>query len=347
MNKVSVAIVGAGGYTGQELVRLVLGHPRLRLVGVFGSDSSAGQPLGEIAPAFRNLTELVVEQASAESIAASGATHVFLATPHEYSMRHAPELLERGLTVLDLSGAFRLCDKDLYPKHYGFAHESSSTLASALYTIPELCRGAIPNARLISLAGCYATSVILPMAPHVRAGMLKEGEPIIVDATSGVSGAGRSPSVRTSFCEVSQSPYGVMTHRHEPEMIEHAGVDVIFTPHLGPYDRGILSTMHLHPKQGITRDDLLGVWTDAFSDSHFVRILPEGTWPSVSAVRHTNMIDLALEFDETRGRVIVFSALDNLLKGASGQALQALNIHLGFDECLGFGVGNAPSEVCV
>lgn len=330
-----VAVVGAGGYTGQELVELIVGHPALTLAGVFGSRESAGVPMASLAPKLRGVTAQVVQQASPEALIATGAKHVFLATPHELSMTLAPKLVELGITVFDLSGAFRLQNLDLYPKHYGFTHEHPASVESALYTIPELCKKKIAGSKLVSLAGCYATSVILPLTPIVRKGLLAPGRSVVVDSVSGVSGAGRKPSQKTSFCEVSQSPYAVLSHRHEPEMIEHAGTDVIFTPHLGTYDRGIVSTIHIEVASGVTRSDVEEALNDAFGEAPFVRLLPEGEWPSVAGVRHTNMIDIGLALDTDRNHLIVISALDNLLKGASGQAIQALNIHLGLDERVG------------
>lgn len=330
-----VAIVGVGGYTGQEALRLVLAHPRLTLAGVFGSPDTAGKAVAEVVPAFRGLVEGAVRETSAEGIRASGAGMAILATPHELSMRLAPELVAQGVDVFDLSGAFRLSEAGLYPKYYGFTHERTDILHEAVYGLPELAGERLRGAKLVSLPGCYATSVILPVRPLVRAGLLAAGRPVIVDATSGVSGAGRGASARTSFCEVSQSPYGVGFHRHTPEMEQHTGAEVVFTPHLGPYDRGILSTIHIELAPGVTRERILGAWAESVGKSVFVRVLPEGQWPSVGGVRQTNMIDLGLHVDAARGRAIVVSAIDNLLKGASGQGIQAINAQRGWDERLG------------
>ncbi|RNC81788.1 MAG: N-acetyl-gamma-glutamyl-phosphate reductase [Phycisphaera sp.] len=330
-----VAVVGAGGYTGQELVELITRHHALRLVGVFASANSAGTPISEIAPRLRGIVNPRVQETNAHAIAQSGATHVFLATPHELSMQLAPKLIEYDQIVLDLSGAYRLKNLDLYPVHYGFEHLHPSSVEEALYTIPELCSDKIPRAKLISLAGCYATSVILPLVPLVRAGLLEADRTVIVDSVSGVSGAGKKPAAKTSFCEVSQSPYAVLSHRHEPEMIEHTGTDIMFTPHLGPYARGILSTIHVDLSRGTTRPAIEAVLQEAFADSPFVRLLPDGAWPSVGGVTHTNMIDIGFAVDEKRCHLVLVSAIDNLLKGASGQAIQALNLHLGIDERTG------------
>ncbi|PHQ81365.1 MAG: N-acetyl-gamma-glutamyl-phosphate reductase [Phycisphaera sp.] len=336
-----IAIVGAGGYTGQELVELVLRHPSLHIEALFGSSDTAGKPFGSLVPRFHGCVNTMIRETSAQSIAATGVRHVFLATPHELSMTLAPKLVELGITVFDLSGAFRLSDLDLYPKYYNFAHANPDSVESALYTIPELCRESLPAAKLISLAGCYATSVILPMQPLVAAGLLDSSRPIVTDSVSGISGAGKKANAQTSFCEVSQSPYAVFTHRHEPEMIEHVGSDVIFTPHLAPYKRGILSTIHADLAPGVGRSQITDALETGFTDSPFVRLLPDGKWPSVGNVEHTNMIDIGFAVDDSRAHLILVSAIDNLLKGASGQAIQALNIHMDSEETLGFTAGSS------
>jgi len=330
-----VALVGVGGYAGQEALRLVLAHPRLELSGLFGSSDTAGKPLAEVVPAFRGLTSETIRETSASSITETDAEIAILATPHELSMRLAPELIAAGVKVFDLSGAFRLSDASLYPTYYGFTHETSDLLLAAIYGLPELVGDRIREAKLVSVPGCYATSVILPVAPLVREGVLDTSRPVIVDATSGVSGAGRAANARTSFCEVSQSAYGVGFHRHTPEMAQYTGVDIVFTPHLGPYDRGILSTIHADVEPGVTRDRVVKALESAYKDQPFVRVLPAGQWPTVNGVRHTNMIDIGVHVDERRHHLILISAIDNLLKGASGQGIQAINTHFGWDQRLG------------
>ncbi|MFI4894684.1 MAG: N-acetyl-gamma-glutamyl-phosphate reductase [Phycisphaerales bacterium JB058] len=330
-----VALVGVGGYTGQESLRLVLGHPRLELAGLFGSPDTAGKPLEEVVPSFRGVTQQTIGETSAKSIAETGAEIAILATPHELSMRLAPELLGAGVKVFDLSGAFRLSDPSLYPTYYGFTHETADLIYSAAYGLPELYATEIREARLITLPGCYATSVILPVTPLVREGVLDADRPVVVDATSGVSGAGRKASTRTSFCEVSQSPYGVGFHRHTPEMSQYTGADVVFTPHLGPYERGILSTIHADLQPGVTREQVVQTLERVYCDQPFVRVLPSGEWPTVKGVEHTNMIDIGVHVDERRHHMILISAIDNLLKGASGQGVQAINAHFGWDQRLG------------
>ncbi|MEO1478925.1 MAG: N-acetyl-gamma-glutamyl-phosphate reductase, partial [Bacteroidota bacterium] len=228
------AIVGVGGYTGQELVKLVAGHPKLTIAGLFGSASTASQPIQRVAPALAHIASGTINEGTADSIASTGAKAVFLATPHEASVTLAADLLHLGLTVVDLSAAFRLSDPSQYPTHYGFTHTRPDLLERAVYGLPELDRSRLPGTTLIASPGCYPTSAITPLAPLVRDGLIDTTQNIIIDATSGVSGAGRKANESTSFCEVSQSPYGVFSHRHQPEIDQYTGAPTIFTPHLGP-----------------------------------------------------------------------------------------------------------------
>lgn len=330
---VPVAIVGVGGYTGQELFRCIAAHPRLSIVGVFGSASTAGQPLGSVAPSLRSAAEFTVREGTPDAVAASGAEAVFLATPHEASVGLAASLLDAGLRVVDLSAAFRLRDPSLYTKHYGFEHARPDLLEAAVYGLPEMERDRLSGATLIAAPGCYPTSTITPIAPLIRSGVIDTSRDVIIDSTSGVSGAGRGASERTAFCEVSQSPYGVFSHRHQPEIDQYCGAATVFTPHLGPYARGICSTIHATLRDGVNANAAREALEAQYGTEPFVRLLPPGAWPSVGAVAHTNCIDLALA---TRGRhLIVVSCIDNLLKGASGQAVQAFNTSMGWDERLG------------
>ncbi|MEO0631030.1 MAG: N-acetyl-gamma-glutamyl-phosphate reductase, partial [Planctomycetota bacterium] len=206
------AIVGVGGYTGQELVKLVAGHPKLTIAGLFGSSSTANQPIECVAPALAHIATGTVNEGTADAIASTGAKAAFLATPHEASVTLAADLLHLGLTVVDLSAAFRLSDPSQYPKHYGFDQARPDLLESAVYGLPELDRSRLPGATLIASPGCYPTSAITPLAPLLRGQLIDTTQNIIIDATSGVSGAGRKANERTSFCEVSQSPYGIFSH---------------------------------------------------------------------------------------------------------------------------------------
>jgi N-acetyl-gamma-glutamyl-phosphate reductase len=309
----TACIVGVAGYTGQELAKIIAGHPRLRLAAMFGSESRSGEPIEEVAPALRGIVSGAVEAGTVDRVLACDAEVVFLATPHEASVPLAAELVRAGRTVVDLSAAYRLQDAAQYPVYYGFEHAERELLDSAVYGLPELFRSQLAGAKLIAAAGCYPTSVIVPVAPIAEAGLIEPGRRVIVDSTSGVSGAGRKANERTSFCEVSQTPYGVFSHRHQPEIDAYAGTPTLFTPHLGPYYRGICSTIHVDLAGDTSESDVRRVLEQAYVGEPFVRLLEPGVY----------------------GHLIVVSCIDNLLKGASGQAVQALNAAMGFDERLG------------
>lgn len=333
---VRAVVVGASGYSGAELVRILLAHPHAALAGLFGSAKRADGPVrfDELFPRFRGRTSLDLLPAEPAAITALKPDVAFLATPHAVSHDLAPALLDAGVRVFDLSAAFRLRDPAAYPKHYAFTHARPDLLARAVYGLAEFARDALPESRLVAVPGCYPTSAILPLRPLLRAGALDPARRPIVDSTSGVSGAGRSPELRSLFCEVSQQPYAVFAHRHTPEISEHAGAPVIFTPHLGPYDRGIVSTIHAELAPGWTFDRVHELMLLAFGRERFVRLLPKGAWPSAAGVRGTNCCDIAYAVDD-HGHLIVVSALDNLVKGAAGQAVQCMNIALGLDEPAG------------
>lgn len=338
MTKVRAVIVGAGGYSGAELAAILLRHPSVKIVGLFGSAKRGEGPavtMGSLFPRLRGRLELPVTPADAGVIAGSGADAVFLATPHEASIELAAEIAGRGQRVFDLSGAFRLKDAALYPRHYGFAHGHPELLAKAVYGLPELNREKIATANLVAVPGCYPTSAILPLAPLARAGAIERGRRPIVDSTSGVSGAGRLPTAKTHFCEVSLQPYNVLKHRHNPEINLHAGVQVVFTAHLGPYDRGILSTIHVDLAEGWTAERVTRTLREAYESEPFIRLLPPEEWPSVAAVRGTNFCDIGWVVDEGHRHVILVSAIDNLVKGAAGQAVQCLNVRFELPETAG------------
>jgi len=343
-------VVGASGYSGAELVALLCAHPCVELAGVFGSSSRAmepARPLGDAVPALRGICDLELRPWEAARAAALEPEVVFLATPHEFSHEVAPELLRDAggrCTVIDLSAAFRLKDAALYPRHYGFAHEHPDLLAAAVYGLPELDREPIASADLIAAPGCYPTGALLAIAPIIRAGLVSNAGPIVIDATSGVSGAGRALKQEMLFCEVGQRPYAVFSHRHQPEIRQGVAASsgkgiglppIVFTPHVGPYPRGILSTIHLTVAQQVRADDIAGAYREAFEREVFVRLRRSGDWPSVNDVVHTNFCDIAWAVDESIGHLIVVSAIDNLVKGAAGQALQCMNIRFGLPETAG------------
>jgi N-acetyl-gamma-glutamyl-phosphate reductase len=330
-----VAIVGAGGYTGAELVEILLAHPAVELVGLFASEKRAAssERFSDLFPRFAGRVDEVLLPTEVDAIAARHAEVVFLATPHEASLELAPALLARGITVFDLSAAFRLRDAALYPKHYGFPHTHADLLASAVYGLPELFRAALrENPALVAVPGCYPTASILALRPLAEAGALEPGRRAIIDATSGVSGAGRSPSLKVHFCELSLQAYNVLAHRHNPEIDAYVGAPTLFTPHLGAFDRGILATIHADLAPGWSAERVRKLYEARYASERFVQVLPAGRWPSIGAVRGTNLCHLGLAVDEAHRHVVLSSAIDNLVKGASGQAVQALNCVLGLDE---------------
>ncbi len=343
-----VVIVGAGGYSGAELASLILRHPGAELVGVFGSsrraDEGKVQTLAEVFPRFRGQVDLALRPASVPEIVALSPDAVFLCTPHEASIELAHALQGNRFPVLDLSAAFRLKDAGQYPAYYAFEHGHPEMLAVAADGLPELGREEIARADLSAVPGCYPTSAILALAPLARAGAVRvdaDGRvrrPVI-DSTSGVSGAGRALHLRSLFCEVHQQAYNVLKHRHQPEINAYAGVPTLFTAHLGPYERGILSTIHVDMAPGWGEERVRETLAEAYGGEPFVRLLPAGVWPSVGDVRGTNYCDIALAVDSSWGHLIVVSAIDNLVKGAAGQALQCMNIRLGLPETAGLLAG--------
>ncbi len=337
LSAVRAIVVGASGYSGAEAAMLLLRHPGVELVGLFGSLRRAGvadEPparLDELHPRLHGATDLRVGPYELAGALALKPDVAFLATPHEASEQIARDLLEAGVVVIDISAAFRFRDAARYAKAYGHEHASPDLLERAVYGIPEIHRSVLKSASLIACAGCYPTSVILPLRPLAQAGAIDWERRPIIDSTSGVSGAGRTPSQTVHFCEVSLQPYKVLSHRHQPEISEQVSGPVYFTPHLGAFDRGILSTIHV---------ELIGSWDgasvrrlleEAYQNEPFVNVLPQGRWPSVGAVRQTNRCDIGLAADED-GHLILVSAIDNLVKGAAGQAVQCMNVRFGFPE---------------
>lgn len=336
-----VVIIGAGGYSGAELVSILARHPGAEVVGLFASarrekGDQAGK-FDEIFPRFRGICELPVLPFEIGAVAALKPDAVFLATPHEASVELAPQLLKIGAVVLDLSAAFRLKNPGLYPKHYGFEHGHAALLKDAVYGLPELFREEIARAFLIAVPGCYPTSAILPLAPLERAGLIREGTRPIIDSASGVTGAGRGANVKYMLAEVSLQPYGVLSHRHQPEIDAYSGLPTLFTPHLVAFDRGILSTIHVELVQRATPDSVSRAFADAYAKEPFVRLLPSKSFPAVSDVRHTNFCDIGWAMDEPNAHLLVFGAIDNLVKGAAGQAVQCMNIRLGLGETTALG----------
>ena len=327
------AILGATGYTGVELLRLLAGHPHLDVVYATG-DSQAGQRIATLYPSLAAAyPTLVAEEHDASRLA--GLDVVFLCTPHESSLELVPELIGRVGVVVDLSAAFRLTDASQYPAWYGFTHTHPELLAKAVYGLPEVYRTELAGAKLIATPGCYVTAATLALRPLVAAGMIEQ-KGIIVDAASGVSGAGKALKSSSMFCAVDEdfTAYGLVSHRHTPEMQQLIGGEILFTPHLAPMNRGILATCYARPSSGVaTTDDVMGVLQSAYSNEPFVVV--SDSIPSTKATLGTNAVHITARVDPRTGHAIVISALDNLTKGASGGAVQAANVALGLPETSG------------
>jgi N-acetyl-gamma-glutamyl-phosphate reductase len=335
-----IAIAGASGYTGAELLRLLVSHPAARVVALT-ADTHANQPIDKIFPSLTGFFDLTCLPLDAARLAAE-AEFVFLALPHKASMTVGADLAARGVRVLDLSADFRLKDAAAYPRWYGMEHLRPDLLAEAVYGLPELHAEAIAAARLVAVPGCYPTSTILGLAPLVKHGLV-DIRTIVVDSISGVSGAGRKPELGTHYSEVNESlkAYGVTKHRHTPEIEQElstlAGreLTVTFTPHLAPLTRGILTTITAALVAPRSTAELLEVYREFYRGRAFVRVLPEGRLPETKQVLHSNLLDVGLVADPRTGRVVVVSAIDNLVKGASGQAVQCFNLMAGLDERAG------------
>jgi N-acetyl-gamma-glutamyl-phosphate reductase len=324
-----VAVAGATGYTGQELLRLLSRHPGVLLIAAMSSGQAGGpsRPL----PALARLWNGAVVPLSPETLARE-ADVVFLALPDSAAAELGPALVDEGVRVIDLSGAFRLRDAAARARWYPETHRLPPGVA---YGLTERERGAVARAQLVANPGCYPTAALLALAPLTEAGLLVAGADIIVDAKSGVSGAGKTPSERTHFSEIhgSLAAYGVFSHRHGAEIEQGMGREVTFTPHLVPIDRGILSTTYVRVAPGTTEEALADVYERAYQGATFVRLVGPSL-PEIKHVAHTNFCDIGWRVDPS-GRAVLVSVLDNLLKGASGQAVQNMNVMIGLDERTG------------
>jgi N-acetyl-gamma-glutamyl-phosphate reductase len=343
MKMKKVAIVGASGYSGEELVRLLLNHPHAELM-VVTSRSNAGQTLAQVFPKFashpKSKTLRFVEP-NAE-VLAKQADVVFLALPHGVAAEFAIPLTNAGVIVIDLSADFRLRSADVYKEFYAHEHPAPELLKKAVYGLPEHYREEIKKSLLIASPGCYPTSILLPTLPLLKAGLIKPAG-IIADSLSGVSGAGRKAEIDYLFCECNESvrPYGVPKHRHLSEIEEQlsiaAGTTVTmqFTPHLIPVNRGILTTLYLNPTEKASAETIAACYQKSYADEPFVRLLEGKALPDTKNIVGTNVCEIAWRLDPRTGRLIVMSAEDNLVKGASGQAVQSLNILSGWPETAG------------
>ncbi len=335
--KINIAILGASGYTGAELIRLLAMHPHADIKALTG-DTQAGKTLGEVYPhlAHLDLPKLV----TLEEVDFKNIDLVFCCLPHGTTQTVIAGLPQH-VKIIDLSADFRLSDPKSYQEWYGHAHQATTLQKDAVYGLTEHARGAIKNARLIANPGCYPTSALLPLIPLLKAGAILPGG-IVIDAKSGVTGAGRSAKQNNLFTEIDggMSAYGIASHRHAPEIEQglslaaKSAVTVSFTPHLVPMNRGILSTIYVTLAQGKTADDARAALEKTYADEPFVHILPKGIAPSTHQVRGTNHCVMNMFADRVPGRAIIVSAIDNLVKGASGQAVQNMNVMYGFPETL-------------
>lgn len=335
-----IAIVGASGYTGLELIRILHCHPEVAVT-CLTSEQSAGKRISDVFPTLKGRCDLVLENLEPVRVAEK-ADLIFTALPHKAAMEVVPTFLKLGKKVIDLSADYRLSDAAVYGEWYE-PHLNPANLKKAVYGLPELRRTKIKAAKLVANPGCYPTSIILGLAPLLKKGLIDLSS-IIADSASGVTGAGRAAKVDSLYCEVNEGykAYGVGgVHRHTPEieqelsLVAGAPLKITFTPHLVPMDRGILSTLYATATKKMTGEAIVKLYEEYYSGEPFVRVLAKGSLPSTAFVRGSNFCDIAPLIDVRTGRIIVISAIDNLMKGASGQAVQNMNLMCGFPETMG------------
>ena len=336
---IKVAIVGASGYTGVELIRLLSNHPEVEIAAVT-SEQSAGKSVASIFPSLTGVFEKTLEPLLVENISGK-ADLIFTALPHQKAMEVVPHFLKAGKKVIDLSADFRIKDAATYGVWYE-EHKAPELLKEAVYGLPELHRAEIKNTRLVANPGCYPTSAILALAPLLKNNYI-DPSTIVIDSKSGVSGAGRAATQDTHFPEVNEGfkAYKVAEHRHTPEIEQElsalagSSVTVSFTPHLLPINRGILSTIYASVKGDENEDSILALYNEFYAGEKFIRLHPKGSFPNISSVKGSNFCDIGLKLDKRTNRIVIISVIDNLVKGASGQAVQNMNIMYGFPEDTG------------
>ena len=330
----NVAIIGASGYSGAELASLVAKHSNLTLSGCYVSEGSLDKHklLSDLYPEHRNLLDipLLPLSESAFDDINSSADYICLCTDHKVSVDLAPQFLAMGKKVFDLSGGYRLTSNDDYVTYYGFKHQHPELLNEAAYGLAEWNSSAIANANLVAVAGCYPTAALNALKPLQQAGLLSD-EKVIINAVSGVTGAGRKASVGTHFCEVSLAPYGLFNHRHGPEIEQHLGHKVLFTPHLGNFPRGILETIYVQLKPGVSKENVSDAY-QVLNNEPLIRLLADKV-PSIKSVVKQPYGDIG--WQQQGSQLIVMAAIDNLLKGAAGQALQCINLSMNLDHTTG------------
>lgn len=341
--KTTVGVIGITGYSGQELLRILLGHPTVSM-GYLGARSlESPRPLGDLLPAFRGLSSLEVRPLNLAR-AADSCELLFLCLPHGVAMELVPKALKKraGIRIIDLSGDFRLRSAGTYRQAYHLRHKSPALLQRAVYGLSEWERQAIASAQVVANPGCYATAALLGTAPLAEAGLLKS-QGLIVDAKSGVTGAGRSFKEELLFTEVNEDlrAYRVNAHQQMPEMeqglasVSGRAVRMTFVPHLVPLNRGIYATIYAPLARGLSEKGLRALYEERYETEPFIRILPEGTWPQVKSVAGTNFCDIGLRLDRRGNQAILLAAIDNLGKGAAGQAVQNMNLLCGIPETAG------------
>ncbi|MDI6764126.1 MAG: N-acetyl-gamma-glutamyl-phosphate reductase [Thermodesulfobacteriota bacterium] len=340
--KTKVAIIGATGYTGVELLRLLLHHPEVEVTALT-SQKFAGVQIGQVFPSLMKLLQLKCEELSVEEISKK-TDFVFTAVPHKTAMETVPLFYRMGKRVVDLSADFRLKDPAIY-EHWYQKHTAPDLLGDSVYGLPELHRDKIRSAKIVGNPGCYPTGALIGLIPLIKKGLISP-EGIVVDSKSGVSGAGRDVVLESLFCEVNEGvkAYKIFAHRHTPEieqelsLLAQKKIAVTFVPHLIPMDRGILTTLYVQLTKKMKTEELLSAFQESYEGEPFVRIYPKGKLPNTKDVRGSNFCDIGAVVSEADGRTVVVTAIDNLVKGASGEAIQNMNIMLGYPETMGLDV---------
>jgi len=344
VKKIKVAIIGVTGYAGEELLRILLNHPAVEIT-YLGAKIEKDTPIGEIFPQFSSLHLLCHSEIDKEEVLKVADT-IFLALPHGVSLQYVPYFYASGKTIIDLSADYRFDSAEIYEKYY-LPHNSPQLLKEKVYGLPELYREKIKKSKLIANPGCYPTGVILGLAPAVKEGWINT-ESIVVDAKSGVTGAGRSLKPQLLYSEVNEDfkAYAVGTHRHQPEMeqeiakLGNGKSRILFIPHLAPYNRGIFSTIYADLKVNVSSEEVWEKYSSFYKEEPFVKILPPEKFPSVKEVRGTNLCLINVRVEERTGKLVILTVIDNLTKGASGQAVQNFNLIMGLPETMG--LENSP-----
>lgn len=334
---IKTCIIGASGYTGAELAALVHHNKQFELAALYVSTNSvdAGKSLGQIHPQFFNSINLPLQSIDESNLSALSDKFdlIFLATPHEASHNWMNKLCGRKAVIMDLSGAFRIKDKHKFAEYYGFEHQADTLLNQAVYGLADWHQEQISRANLVAVPGCYPTAALTALKPLQQDALIDPAHFPIINAVSGTSGTGRKAALTNSFTEVSLQAYGVLGHRHQPEIADYLGTDVIFTPHLGNFKRGILATITVKTTANVTEQQISNAYQQAYQGNPIVRL--RDSWPKIDDVVGTPYCDLFWKLDKKTGYLVITSAIDNLLKGASSQAMQCANLRFGFESHAG------------